>query len=113
MAKIYLLYYDYDHGDRENWNVFYTPVEAYSTKELRDARIEEVKKAPDYGDTLSYHEVDREIDAPESNAADYLDPEAEDEEWDHNDPKSRDPVPIPISHDLRQIFGHLHPEWNQ
>lgn len=32
MKTIYLLYYDKDDGSRENWNTFYTPVEAFEDK---------------------------------------------------------------------------------
>jgi hypothetical protein len=35
---IYLLFYDCDNGDRENWNTFYTPVEAFDCPAKRDAR---------------------------------------------------------------------------
>lgn len=31
--------YDRDDGSRESWSVFYTPVEVFATKEMRDARI--------------------------------------------------------------------------
>jgi len=36
--SIYLLFYDTSHGSREEWNTFYTPVEAFSTKESRVLR---------------------------------------------------------------------------
>lgn len=41
---MYLLYYDCDNGSREDWNIFYTPVEVFSTKEKRDARIAYIKE---------------------------------------------------------------------
>ena len=39
---IYLLFYSHDTGDREDWNVFYTPVEAFSTPALRQQRQDEL-----------------------------------------------------------------------
>lgn len=44
---VYLLYYDTNYGNREEWNTFYTPVEGFSTPEKRDERIEELKAAVD------------------------------------------------------------------
>jgi hypothetical protein len=39
MAKVYALFYDFEEGgDRENWNVFYTPLEIFTDKAVRDAR---------------------------------------------------------------------------
>jgi hypothetical protein len=37
--KVYLLMYCRDDGSRESWSVFYTPVEVFPSKEMRDARI--------------------------------------------------------------------------
>jgi hypothetical protein len=59
--KIYLLYYDHDYGDRENWNTFYTPVEVFDSKEKRQARIDFIKQQVDEdGEPVDYefHEVD-------------------------------------------------------
>lgn len=39
---VYLLFYDKDTGSREDWNTFYTPVEVFSTQELRDKREDEL-----------------------------------------------------------------------
>lgn len=44
---IYLLYYDQDTGSREEWNTFYTPVEAFSTPELRAERAEQLENMVD------------------------------------------------------------------
>ena len=38
--RLYLLYYDTDRGDREEWNTFYTPVEVFDSAAKRRARIE-------------------------------------------------------------------------
>ena len=59
--KIYLLYYDHDYGDRENWNTFYTPVEVFGSEEKRQARIDFIKQQVDEdGEPVDYefHEVD-------------------------------------------------------
>lgn len=42
--KLFVLQYSVDDGSRESYNVFYTPVEVFSSEELRDQRIEELKK---------------------------------------------------------------------
>jgi hypothetical protein len=36
--KLYLLYYDFDQGAREEWNTFYTPVEVFSSELMRARR---------------------------------------------------------------------------
>lgn len=59
---IYLLFYCKDSGDREDWNVYYTPVEAFSTPALRDKRIQELALAdPD----LEFETCDVELDKPD------------------------------------------------
>jgi hypothetical protein len=56
---IYLLHYDNTDGDSESWNTFYTPCEAYSTAELREARKAELKQIDsDY----EFVEEDLEVD---------------------------------------------------
>ena len=62
--KLYLLYYDHDYGDRENWNTFYTPVEVFDSAEKRQARIDFIEQQVDEdGEPLDYefHEVDTEL----------------------------------------------------
>ena len=62
--KLYLLYYDTDRGDREEWNTFYTPCEVFDSAAKRRARIEFIKQQVDaYGDPVDYgfHEVNTEI----------------------------------------------------
>ena len=61
---IYLLYYDTDYGSREEWNTFYTPVEAFRTPADRDARKAFLKNSVDQdGEPLEYefHEVNIEF----------------------------------------------------
>jgi hypothetical protein len=35
---VYIVFYDNDTGSREDWNVFYTPFEAFTTAAARDTR---------------------------------------------------------------------------
>lgn len=37
---LYMLQYDVDYGDRENWNTFYTPCEVFDSAEARMKRVE-------------------------------------------------------------------------
>jgi hypothetical protein len=62
--KVYLLYYDTDYGDREEWNTFHTPCEVFDSAEKRQARIDFIKSQVDQdGEPVEYefHEVDRDI----------------------------------------------------
>ena len=64
--KLYLLNYDTDTGSREEWNIFYTPTEAFSTDELRKARIEVLKKELDEDDEpmgYEFHKFELETDS--------------------------------------------------
>lgn len=62
--KIFLLYYDTDNGDREEWNTFYTPVEAFTTDGRRECRKKELVIAVDeHGNPKNYcfHELNVEL----------------------------------------------------
>lgn len=60
--KLYLLYYDHDYGDRENWNTFYTPCEVFDSAEKRQARIDVIQaQSEDYKEDDSFHTVDLDI----------------------------------------------------
>ena len=62
--KVYLLYYDTDYGDREEWNTFHTPCEVFDSAEKRQARIDFIKSQVDQdGEPVEYefHEVDLDI----------------------------------------------------
>jgi hypothetical protein len=62
--KLYLLYYDHDYGDRENWNTFYTPCEVFDSAEKRQARIGFIEQqVNEDGEPLDYdfYEVDTEL----------------------------------------------------
>jgi hypothetical protein len=62
--KVYLLYYDTDYGDREEWNTFHTPCEVFDGAEKRQARIDVIKSQVDQdGEPVEYefHTVDLDI----------------------------------------------------
>ena len=60
--KVYLLYYDNDHGDRENWNTFYTPVEVFLSEAERQARINVIKaNSEDYTDDDCFFTLDKDV----------------------------------------------------
>lgn len=42
--SVYLLFYDTDDGSREEWNTFYTPVEAFPSAEARQLRRDWLSK---------------------------------------------------------------------
>lgn len=66
MSKVYALFYDHDHGDRENWNTFHTPCEVFATPADRDTRKAALTAAdPDLG----FHELDLEMPPSASVAA--------------------------------------------
>lgn len=59
--KLYLLYFDTNRGDREEWNTFYTPCEVFDSKEKRQERIDFIKNQVDEdGEPTKYefHKVD-------------------------------------------------------
>ena len=59
--NVYLLYYDTDYGDREEWNTFYTPCEAFTSKVKREERRAMLANAVDEeGEPMTYgfHEVE-------------------------------------------------------
>lgn len=43
MAKVYILSYDTDSGNKEDWNPFYIPFEAFHTPEDRQRRVDFLK----------------------------------------------------------------------
>jgi len=62
--KLYLLYYDTNHGSREEWNTFYTPCEVFDSAKKRQDRIDFIKSQVDEdGEPVAYefHEVDTVI----------------------------------------------------
>lgn len=57
---VYLLFYSQDNGDREDWNVFYTPVEVFSTPALRLSRQLALAAQDPH---LQFHTQDLQVDA--------------------------------------------------
>jgi hypothetical protein len=45
---LYLLAYDSDDGNREDWSVFYTPLELFKTEEDRQKRMDYLKNHPEW-----------------------------------------------------------------
>lgn len=57
--SVYLLFYDTNSGAREEWNIFYTSVEAFPTAEARSLRHDWLcKKYPQLG----FHTIDLEYE---------------------------------------------------
>jgi hypothetical protein len=63
--KLYVLFFDTNNGEsREEWNVFYTPFEIFSSKALRDKRRAEIKRLrPE----LAFDEQEVELDKTPPN----------------------------------------------
>ncbi len=64
---IYALHYDHDHGNREDWNVFYTPLELFAIKAERDKRISAIRA---YDPEKEFEE--RDITVGEVDALDWI-----------------------------------------
>ena len=60
---IYLLYYEINggEGDREEWNVFYTPVEAFSDSATRTKRKDFILSRVSVNDRVEFNEVEVEV----------------------------------------------------
>ncbi len=55
---VYVLIYDVDHGSREDCNIFYSPIEVFSTAAARQARIQ---KLTDLNEDIGWREEDLEL----------------------------------------------------
>lgn len=66
--KVFVLFYDHDGGDREEWNTFYTPCEVFSSVEKREARKVELTRKNDEDEEppLLFHEIETEMDNPDA-----------------------------------------------
>lgn len=65
--KLYLLYYDKDEEAPENWNVYHTPCEVFSSSLLRERRIIILQgKDPD----LEFHSWEVTLDAVDEDFGD-------------------------------------------
>jgi hypothetical protein len=51
MTKVFLLFYSKDEGSREDWSVFYTPCEAFSSDADRLRRIQKLIGQETYEDS--------------------------------------------------------------
>lgn len=79
-TKIYVLIYDYDHGNREDCNIFYSPIEVFADSATREKRIDLLCKTnPDIGyrtedlEPMTIHDFDipdQYLPDPEDEAAD-------------------------------------------
>lgn len=64
---VYVLQYDEDNGSREDWNVFYTPIELFATKAERDQRIADIEA---YDPSMEFEKT--EVTLGEVAALDWL-----------------------------------------
>lgn len=53
---VYLLYYDNEEGNREDWNTFYTPVEIFDNEKKREERKKELA-----AQGFEFHEIEVEV----------------------------------------------------
>ena len=66
MTKTYVLIYDTDHGNREDCNIFYSPIEVFADAATRQKRIDFIESQSNYDigfrqedlDLLTVHEFD-------------------------------------------------------
>jgi hypothetical protein len=68
MNKVYVLIYDHDHGNREDCNIFYSPIEVFADAETREKRITLLSKTnPDIGYRVENIELStsHDFDIPE------------------------------------------------
>ena len=47
---LFLLAYDSDHGNSEDWSIFYTPIELFKTEQDRQKRMAYLKTHPEWSD---------------------------------------------------------------
>lgn len=69
MTKAYVLIYDTDHGNREDCNIFYSPIEVFADADTRQKRIDFIESQTTY--EIGYRKDDldlmtgHEFDVPE------------------------------------------------
>lgn len=106
-TKIYVLIYDYDHGNREDCNIFYSPVEVFADAATRQKRIE-------YIDNNSQEEIGYRLEDLDINTAydfaipdQYL-PDLDDEaaDTDADDSASEDDT----DNTAQPVTAHMPPE---
>lgn len=112
MTKVYVLIYDHDHGNREDCNIFYSPIEVFADAETREKRIELLAKT---NDDIGFRTEDLELatihdfDIPE-NLLPYEDEDDEDDEDDRPDMRDYEPPEDPSGycfyvHEAPDMFG--------
>lgn len=103
--KLYMLSFDTDNGEREDWNVFYTPVEAFSSEQLRQDRIDYLTNAIDedgYKCEYSFHKYEIDLDASVG-----LKDHENDEDWEEDDTESTTQMTTTApSHTIEELFGN-------
>ena len=62
MKKLYIVFYDCDSGDREDWNVFYTPFEIFEDPVLFKQRCRHLKSTLGQDYDLHTEEVELSTD---------------------------------------------------
>lgn len=68
---MYVLFYDRDDGNREDWSVFYTPMEIFATEKERADRIafieNQIANDPEIDDDeFEFHTIEVEMMTSES-----------------------------------------------
>lgn len=77
---VYVLIYDVDHGSREDCNIFYSPIEVFSTAAARQARIQ---KLTDLNEDIGWREEDLELhDNADFEISEHYHPYEDDEDED-------------------------------
>ncbi len=93
MTKVYVLIYDHDHGNREDCNIFYSPIEVFADPETRQKRIDFLA---DTNEDIGWREEDLELSTTHDfDIPQHLLPYEDDDEDDEQDarPDMRSYVP--------------------
>lgn len=80
---VYVLIYDVDHGSREDCNIFYSPIEVFSTASARQARIQ---KLTDLNEDIGWREEDLELhDNADFEISEHYHPYVDEDEEDNDE----------------------------
>ncbi len=80
---VYVLIYDVDHGSREDCNIFYSPIEVFSTAAARQARIQ---KLADLNEDIGWREEDLELhDNADFEISEHYHPYEDDDDGENED----------------------------
>jgi len=104
---VYVLIYDVDHGSREDCNIFYSPIEVFSTAAARQARID---KLSDLNEDIGWREEDLELhDNADFEISEHYHPYEDDEDEDDNTATYQPPTNPSgycfYAHEAPDIFG--------